>query len=92
MVMKYFNEQCPNYLNEVFEIAPENNIQSRKNFQKFLCYFSYFLWQIQKSLLIEASFGKMCINFPVTFAYCTIKNNFNQSSFVNKIKIIQSEL
>ena len=24
-VFKYFNEQCPNYLNEVFDVATENN-------------------------------------------------------------------
>ena len=34
IVFKYFNEQCPNYLNEVLDVAIENNFQSRCSFQK----------------------------------------------------------
>ena len=34
IVFKYFNEQCPNYLNEVLDVAIENNFQLRGNFQK----------------------------------------------------------
>ena len=34
IVFKYVNDQCPNYLNEVFQIAPENNIQTRGSFLK----------------------------------------------------------
>ena len=34
IIFKYFNEQCPNYLNEVFDVAIENNFQSRGSFQK----------------------------------------------------------
>ena len=29
IVFKYINNQCPNYLNEVFQRAAENNIQTR---------------------------------------------------------------
>ena len=29
IVFKDVNDQCPNYLNEVFQTAPENNVQSR---------------------------------------------------------------
>ena len=25
ILFKYFNEQCPNYMNEVFDVAMENN-------------------------------------------------------------------
>ena len=39
IVFKYFNEQCPNYLNEVFDIAVENNFQLRGSFQKLKCRF-----------------------------------------------------
>ena len=35
----YVNDQCPNYLNEVFKTAPENNIQTRWSFQKLKCPF-----------------------------------------------------
>ena len=34
IVFKYVNDQCPNYLNEVFQTDPENNIQTRGNFLK----------------------------------------------------------
>ena len=34
IVFKYFNEQCRNYLNEVFDMAIENNFQLRCSFQK----------------------------------------------------------
>ena len=39
MVFKYFNEQCPNYLNEVFDVATESNFQFRSSFQKLKCSF-----------------------------------------------------
>ena len=34
IVFKYFNKQCPNYLNEVFDVPIENNFQLRGSFQK----------------------------------------------------------
>ena len=39
IIFKYFNEQCPNYLNEVFDVAIENNFQLRGSFQKLKCQF-----------------------------------------------------
>ena len=39
IVFKYVNNQCPNYLNEVFQTAPENNIQTRGSFLKLKCLF-----------------------------------------------------
>ena len=39
IVFKYVNNQCPNYLNEVFQTAPENNIQTRGSFLKLECPF-----------------------------------------------------
>ena len=39
IVFKYFNEQCSNYLNEVFDVAIENNFQLRGSFQKLKCPF-----------------------------------------------------
>ena len=39
IVFKYVNDQCPNYLNEVFQTAPENNIQTRGRFLKLKCPF-----------------------------------------------------
>ena len=34
IVFKYVNDQCSNYLNEVFQTAPEKNIRTRGSFQK----------------------------------------------------------
>ena len=39
IVFKYFNEQCPNYLNELFTVAIENNFELIGNFQKLKCPF-----------------------------------------------------
>ena len=33
IVFKYFNDQCPNYLSGVFNVAAESNIQLRGSFQ-----------------------------------------------------------
>ena len=34
VVFKFINGNCPQYLNEVFEFAPEGNISLRNNFLK----------------------------------------------------------
>ena len=39
IAFKYFNNQCPNYLTEVFKTAPENNIQTSGSFLKLKCPF-----------------------------------------------------
>ena len=39
MVFKCFNEQYPNYLNEVFDVATESNFQLSSSFQKLKCPF-----------------------------------------------------
>ena len=39
IVSKYFNEQCRNDLNEVFDVATENNFQLINSFQKLKCPF-----------------------------------------------------
>ena len=39
ILFKYVNDQFPNYLNEIFQTGPENNIQTRGSFQKLKCPF-----------------------------------------------------
>ena len=39
IAFKYFSEQYPNYLNEVFNVATERNYQLRGSFQKLICQF-----------------------------------------------------
>ena len=34
IVFKYFNEQCPNYLNDIFDVAIENNFQLRGSLKR----------------------------------------------------------
>ena len=35
IVFKYFNEQYPNYLNEIVDVATESNFQLTSTFQKY---------------------------------------------------------
>ena len=39
LFFKHFNEQCPNYLDEVFDDAVENTFQLGGSFQKLKCSF-----------------------------------------------------
>ena len=39
LVFKYVHNHCPNYLNEVFQTAPRNTIQTRRTFFKLKCPF-----------------------------------------------------
>ena len=39
IAFKYFNEQCLDYLNKVFDVAAENNFQLIGSFQKLNCSF-----------------------------------------------------
>ena len=36
---KYFNEQCPNHLSEVYNVAAESNFKLNGSFQKLKCRF-----------------------------------------------------
>ena len=38
-VLSNFNKQCPDFLNEVFDVAIEKNVQLRGSFQKLKCPF-----------------------------------------------------
>ena len=39
IVFKYLSEQCPKYLNEIFDVATEINYQLRGSLQKLKCPF-----------------------------------------------------
>ena len=39
ILFKYFNEQCPSYLKDVFDVAVESSFQLRGSFQKLKCQF-----------------------------------------------------
>ena len=39
VVFKYFTNQWPSYLNEIFELACLNNLRTRNSYLKFICPF-----------------------------------------------------
>ena len=39
IVFKYFTNQCPSYLNKVFELACPNNSRTRNSYLKLICTF-----------------------------------------------------
>ena len=51
IVFKYVNNQCPNYLNKVFQTVPENNNQTRGSFLKL------------KSPFRKANAGQMALSY-----------------------------
>ena len=81
MVFKYFNEQCPNYLNEVFGVATESNIQLRSSFQKSKCQFrkanngQYTLSYIGPTFCNQTSHTLKLSNILNTFKH-NFKNHF----------------
>ena len=86
IVFKYFNEQCPNYLNEVFDVAIENNFQLRGSFQKLKCPFR----KTNTGQLALSYIGPIFWNkIPGTFKHTKNLNIFKQSlkkNFLNELK------
>ena len=80
IVFKYFSEKCPNYLNEVFDVAIENNFQSRCSFQKL----KYPFCTANPDQLALSDIGPTFRNkTPVTLK-CT--KNLNTFIFLNEFK------
>ena len=75
---KYVNNQCHNYLNEVFQTAPENNIQTRGRFLKLKCPFH------------KTSAGQMAISYigPTILSKTvdTVKQTKNLNTLKHKLK------
>ena len=78
VVFKYVNNQCPNYLNEVFQTAPENNIQTRGSFQKLKCPFR------------KTNAGQMALSYigPTIWSKIpdTLKRTKNLNTFKHNLK------
>ena len=78
IVFKYVNDQCPNYLNEVFQIAPENNIQIRGSFLKLKCPFR------------KTTVGQMALSYlgPTIWSKTTdtLKRTKNLNTFKHNLK------
>ena len=78
IVFKYFNEQCPNYLSEVFNVTTESNIQLRHSFQKLKCPFR----KTNNSINLLCYIGPTFFNKTPDILKRT--NNFN--TFKNSLK------
>ena len=57
IVFKFINGNCPYYLNEVFEFAPEGNVSSRNNFLKLKNFFEIQTLVKKPYLLLVLRFG-----------------------------------
>ena len=75
---KYVNDQFPNYLNEVFQIAPENNIKTRGGFLKLKCPF------------LKTTAGQMALSYIGSAIWSktldTLKRRKNLNMFKHNLK------
>ena len=78
IVLEYVDNQCPNYLNEVLQTAPEKNIQTRGSFLKLKCPFR------------KSNAGKMALFYigPVIWSKTpdTLKPTKNFNAFKYNLK------
>ena len=78
IVFKCVNVQCPNYLNEVFLTAPENNVQTRGGFLKLK-------WPFRKT-----NAGQMALSYigPIIWSKTpdTLKRTKNLKTFKHDLK------
>ena len=78
IVFKYVNNQCTNYLNEVFQTAQENNIQIRGSFLKLKCPFR------------KTTVGQMALSYigPTIWSKTpdTLKRTKNLNTFKHNLK------
>ena len=72
------NNQCPNYLNEVFQAVPESNIQTRGSFLKLKCPFH------------KTNAGQMALSYigPTIWSKIpdTLKQTKNRNMFNHNLK------
>ena len=86
VAFKYFNEHCPNYLNEIFDVNIKNNFQLRGSFRKLKCPFR----KTNTSQLALSYIGPTFWNkTPYTLKRTKNLNTFKHSLkryFLNKLK------
>ena len=80
IVFKYVNDQCPTYINEVFQIAPENNIQTRGSFLKLKCPFH------------KTTTGQMALSYIGRTIWSKTPDTFKQTKNINMFKHNLKEL
>ena len=83
IVFKYFNKECPNYLNKV---AIENNFQLRGSFQKLKCPFrNTNTGQLVLSYIGPTFWNQTLDTLKRTKNLNTFKHNLKKY-FINKLK------
>ena len=78
IIFKYFNEQCHNYLNEVFDVATGNNFQLRGSFQKLKC-------PLRKNNTGQLALSYIGVTFS-TKTPDTLKHTKNSNTFKHNLK------
>ena len=87
IVFKYFNEQFPNCLNKVFDVAIDNNFQLRSSFQKLKCPFRKTnTGQLALPYIDPTFWNKTPDKFKRTKNLNTFKHNL-KIYFLNELKI-----
>ena len=74
IVFKYVNNQCRNYLIEVFQTAPENNIQTRGIFLKWKCPFC------------KTNAGQMALSYISSTIWSKTLDTLKQTKNLNMFK------
>ena len=93
VVFKHVNNQCPNDLNEVFQTAPENNIQTRGSFLKLKCPFRKTnAGQMALSYIGPTIWNKTLYTLKLTKNLNTFKHNLKQHYLKEKTQIFVSSL
>ena len=86
IVFKYLDKQCPNYLNEVFDVAIENNFQLRGSFQILKCPFRKTnTGQLASSYIGRTFWNKTPDTLKRTKDLNTVKHNLKKY-LLNKLK------
>ena len=74
IVFKYMNNQCPNYLNEVFQAVSESNIQTRGSFLKVKCPFR------------KTNAGQMALSYIGPTIWSKTLDTLKQTKYLNTFK------
>ena len=74
IVFKYFNDQFPNYLNEVYQTPLENSMQTRGSFLKLKCLFH------------KTNAGQMALSYIGSTIWSKIPDTLKRTKSLNKFK------
>ena len=90
IVFKYFNERCPNYLNEVFDVTLENNFQLKGTSEKLKFTFRKTnVGQLALSYIGPTFLNKTPDTLRCTKNLNTFKHNLKKY-FLNELKICKN--